>query len=32
VALKGKKEIGRLVAATWPADIKALLDATLAAT
>lgn len=31
VALKGKTEIGRLVAATWPADIKALLDATLAA-
>ena len=32
VALKGKTEIGRLVAATWPADIKALLDAALAST
>lgn len=30
VALKGKTEIGRLVAATGPADIKALLDAALA--
>lgn len=31
VALKGKTEIGRLVAATWPDDIKALLNQTLAA-
>jgi thiol-disulfide isomerase/thioredoxin len=31
VALKGKTEIGRLVAATGPDEIKALLDATLAA-
>jgi thioredoxin 1 len=29
VALKGKTEIGRLVAATWPDDIKALLDSML---
>ena len=32
VAMKGKTEIGRLVAATWPDDIKALLDAALAST
>jgi thiol-disulfide isomerase/thioredoxin len=31
VALKGKTEIGRLVAATGKAEIKALLDAALAA-
>lgn len=31
VALKGKTEIGRLVAATWPDDIKALLDSAVAA-
>lgn len=31
VALKGKAELGRLVAATGPADIKALLDKALAA-